>query len=163
MNRGSRIVAFGLGACLAWLSGCSQKSGGMCPFAAKCTLYERLGGEPAIAAVTDDFVARAAANPKVNVTRKGTGGKEWRDTPENVEHLKKKIVEFVANGTGGPQKYTGRDMKSVHAGMRITNAEFDAAAADLKASLDALKVPAQEQEELLAIVASTRKDIVELK
>ena len=61
---------------------------------------------------------------------------------------------------GGPQKYTGRSMKNVHAGMGITNAEFDALAGDLKASLDKFKVPTQEQQELLAIVGSTRADIV---
>ncbi|HEY7087497.1 MAG TPA: group 1 truncated hemoglobin [Tepidisphaeraceae bacterium] len=126
-------------------------------------LYDRLGGEPAIRAVVDDFVTRAAADPKVNFTRKGVPGREWDATPTNVEHLKKMLVEFIAVNTGGPQKYSGRDMRTTHKGMMITNAEFDAIAADLKASLDALKVPAQEQSELMAIVGTTRKDIVEVK
>lgn len=148
---------------MTWVvAGCSEQRGGMCPMGGKKSLYERLGGEKAISAVVDDFVGRAAGNPKVNVTRAGTGGKEWKDTEENVARLKKLLVEMVANAAGGPQKYTGRDMKTVHAGMRISNAESDAAAADLKASLEALKVPAKEQEELLAIVGSTRKDIVEV-
>ena len=126
------------------------------------TLYERLGGEPAIRAVIDDLVARLSANPKVNVTRKGTP-KEWKPTPENVAKLKKHFVDFVAVATGGPQSYTGRNMKELHAGMQITQAEFDAAAADLKATLDKLKVPAREQEELMRIVGSTAPDIVETK
>ena len=123
-------------------------------------LYERLGGEAAIKAVVDDFVARAAANPKVNITRKGTAN-EWKATPENVAHLKKMLVEFVGMATGGPQKYTGKSMKDVHKGMKITQDEFNASAGDLKATLDKFKVPAKEQEELLKIVGSTAPDIVE--
>jgi hemoglobin len=123
-------------------------------------LYDRLGGEPAIKAVVDDFVGRAAGDPKVNFTRKGTGA-EWQATPENVAHLKSKLVEFIAMASGGPVKYTGRDMKRAHAGMGITSAEFDALAADLKASLDKFNVPAKEQGELLGAVAGAKKDIVE--
>jgi hemoglobin len=124
------------------------------------TLYERLGGAAGVRAVVDDFVARAAANPAVNFTRKGTPA-EWKATPENVDKLKKALVDFIGSATGGPQKYTGKDMKSLHAGMKITQAEFDAAAADLKASLDKAKVPAKEQRELLKVVAGTAPDIVE--
>jgi hemoglobin len=127
------------------------------------SLYHRLGEEPAIRAVVDDFVARAASDPKVNFTRKGVPGAEWQATPENVEKLKVRLVQFIGQATGGPQKYAGKDMKTTHKGMKITNAEFDAAAADLKASLDTLKVPAQEQSELMAIVGGTRNDMVEIK
>jgi hemoglobin len=126
------------------------------------TLYERLGGEPAIRAVVDDFVARSAPDPQVNFTRKGTG-KEWNATPENVQKVKDGLVRFIAQVVGGPQNYEGRDMKNLHRGMKITNAEFNALAAHLKASLDKFKVPAQEQSELLTAVEGTRKDIVELK
>jgi hemoglobin len=90
-------------------------------------------------------------------------GAEWQATPENVEKLKVRLVQFIGQATGGPQKYAGKDMKTTHKGMKITNAEFDAAAADLKASLDKLKVPAQEQSELMAIVGGTRNDMVEIK
>jgi hemoglobin len=127
------------------------------------SLYDRLGGEPAVRAVVDDFVARASNDPKVNFTRKGVPGAEWQATPENVEKLKVRLVQFIGQATGGPQKYAGKDMKTTHKGMKITNAEFDAAAADLKASLDKLKVPAQEQSELMAIVGGTRNDMVEIK
>ena len=126
------------------------------------SLYERLGGEAAIKAVIDDFVGRAATNEKVNFFRKGTPA-EWKPTPEMVDHLKKMLVELVGMVTGGPQKYSGKDMKGVHKGMMITQAEFDALAGDLKATLDKFKVPAKEQEELLKIVASTAPDIVEKK
>jgi hemoglobin len=126
-------------------------------------LYERLGGTQAIQLVVDDFVARAASDPKVNFTRKGIPGAEWDPSPTNVEHLKKMLVEFIAQASGGPVKYTGKDMLATHKGMRITNAEFDAAAADLKMALDKYKVPPQEQSELLSAVEGTRKQIVEIK
>ena len=77
------------------------------------------------------------------------------------ETIRKLLVEQVSEATGGPVKYTGRDMKRAHAGMGITSAEFDALAADLKASLDKFNVPAKEQGELLGAVAGTKKDIVE--
>jgi hemoglobin len=124
------------------------------------SLYERLGGAAALQAVVDDFVARAATDPKVNFTRKGTAT-EWQATPENVAHLKKALVQLLTVTTGGPGKYEGRDMKSSHKGMGITNDEFGAIAADLKATLDKFKVPSKEQEELFKIVGSTASDIIE--
>lgn len=143
------------------ISGCQSAGKACCdsPAAGKKSLYERLGGEPALTAVVDDFVGRAAGDPKVNFTRKGTAA-EWPATPENVAHLKKMLVQFIAMATGGPQQYTGRDMKSAHAGMNISDAEFNALAADLAASLDKFKVPKAEKDELMAIAASTRGEIV---
>ena len=128
----------------------------------KQSLYTRLGGEPAIKAVVDDFVGRAASNPKVNFTRAGTPV-EWKATDENVAKLKKHLVQMVCAVSGGPQKYEGRDMKSSHAGMKITNAEFDAIAGDLIATLKKFNVPQAEIDELVGIVATTRSDIVEVK
>lgn len=124
------------------------------------SLYERLGGGPAITAVVDDFVGRAAADPKVNFTRKGTGH-EWSPSADDLARLKKHLVQFISMATGGPSTYEGRGMKPVHAGMGISEAEFNALAADLIASLDKFKVPEREKNELVAIVASTKKDIVE--
>lgn len=125
------------------------------------SLYDRLGGEPAITAVVDDFVNRAAGDPAVNFTRKGTP-KEWEASPENVTMLKKHLTQFVCSATGGPQVYEGKDMKTAHEGMLITAAEFGAIAADLKATLDQFGVPEQEQNELLAIVGTTQGTIVEV-
>ena len=129
---------------------------------AEKSLYERLGGGKAITAVVDDFVARAAKNPKVNFTRKGTDA-EWEASKQNVAVLKKHLVQFVSTATGGPKTYEGRDMKSAHKGMKIADAEFDALAGDLKATLEKFKVPQKEIKELLTIVGTTRKDIVEKK
>jgi hemoglobin len=126
------------------------------------SLWDRLGGEPAVKAVVDDFVMRTASNPKVNFTRKGTDA-EWDPSPANVERLKKHLVQLIGLVTGGPQKYEGRSMKAAHQGMKITDAEFDALAGDLKATLDKFNVPAKEQDELFKIIGSTRADIVEKK
>jgi hemoglobin len=124
---------------------------------AQKALWERLGGQPAVEAVIHDFVARAAGNPQVNFFRNGTVTLD----AAGVKNLELRLVELVSMTTGGPLKYNGRDMKSAHAGMMITDAEFDALAGDLIAVLHEYKVPQPEIDELVAIVASTRPDIVE--
>ena len=133
------------------------------PFAEQATmkksLYDRIGGEPALTKVVDEFVAKAAANPKVNFTRNGT----WKASDAAVKTLKMHLVAFLGNAFGGPQKYTGRSMKDAHKGMAITQAEFDALAADLRAVLEANKVPQQEVSEIMKIASSTAPDIVEKK
>ena len=141
------------------LGGCESMGSSKSSMMEKKPLYDRLGGEPAIRAVVDDFVGRAAGDPAVNFTRAGTGH-EWAATNANVKHLKEMLVQFIGMATGGPQKYMGKDMKSAHAGMMITEAQFNALAGDLKMSLDHLKVPMAERDELLAVVATTKKDIV---
>jgi hemoglobin len=134
----------------------------------KLTLFDRLGGEQGIAAIMEDFTARALQDPRVDWQRKSGkhGGlfarhdSSWNATPENVATLKKHLVQFLSLATGGPAKYDGREIKSVHAGMHISNPEFDAVLGDLKAALDKAQVPNKEQKELLAIVESTRPQIV---
>lgn len=115
------------------------------------SLYDRLGGKPAIAAVIDDFIGRVAQDDRIN----------QRFANADVPHLKAMLVEQVCAATGGPCTYTGRDMKSVHTGMGVSDAEFDALVGDLKHSLDQLKVGAREQGELLGALGSLRQDIVE--
>jgi hemoglobin len=123
------------------------------------SLWDRLGGEPAVRLVVDDFVARASTDPKVNFTRQGEPN-HWDPTPDNVAKLKQRLVEFISYASGGPLQYKGRDMKTVHTGMHISSAEFDAAAADLAAALDKYKVKDPERGELLKAVAGTKKDII---
>jgi hemoglobin len=135
----------------------------------KKSLFDRLGGEQGISAIVDDWISRAIADPRVNWERKGvkqggisfSRGKslEWNASPENVANMKKHIAQFITVATGGPAKYEGREMGEVHAGMRITNAEFDASVGDLKASLDKLGVATEVQKELLAIIESAREQV----
>jgi hemoglobin len=123
------------------------------------TLWDRLGGEAAVAKVVDDFTAAAAKDPKVDFTR---GGKYKLDEAA-VTHFKKGMIDFVSSATGGPLKYEGKNMKDLHKGMEITNEEFDAAAKHLKDALEKNGVKAEDAKAVLAAVDSTRKDIVEGK
>ena len=123
------------------------------------TLWDRLGGEPAVTAVVEEFVNTAAPDPKVNFTRKGTA-REWEASEANVKKLKRRLVEFISQNSGGPLKYQGRDMVSSHSGMNISNAEFDALAGHLVKALDKFKVPQKEKDELISIVASTKGQMV---
>lgn len=139
----------------------------------KLSLYARLGGQAGISNIVSDFSARALDDPRVNWAREGVkrGGFSlhhdqsvaWHPTPQNATQLKTHMVEFLALATGGPPKYTGKQIEAAHASMHISNPEFDAAVGDLKASLDKLQVPNLEQKELLAIVESTRPQIVTVR
>ena len=132
------------------------------------TLYERLGGAKILVALVDDMADRVIADPRVNFKRRDVttnmfGGEydAWEPTEENIERFKRRMVEFLSLASGGPAEYSGGEMKSVHDGMRITNNEFDAMIGDIKASMDKLGIPAAEQRDLLAIIETTRKQIVE--
>jgi hemoglobin len=124
------------------------------PPAGKTTasLYDRLGGKPAITAVIDEFVGNVGNDQRIN----------GRFATTDIPKLKGHLVDQVCGATGGPCTYTGRDMKTTHAGMRITNADFTAMVEDLVAALKTFKVPQSEQEELLGLLGSMKADIVEL-
>jgi hemoglobin len=135
----------------------------------KLTLFDRLGGERGIEDLVDDFIKRVMQDPRVNWQRKAVkrnflGQRKpssvWNPSADNIATLKKHFVQFLVLATGGPPRYEGKEIKSVHAGMRITNPEFDAALGDLKASLDRFQIPNKEQKELLAVIESTRPQIV---
>ena len=136
----------------------------------KMSLFERLGSEAGISNIVADFLPRVLEDPRVNWERKGVKSSAgifrrrhavaWNANTQNVVLLKKHMVQFLSLATGGPAHYDGKEMKTVHADMDISNPEFDAAIGDLKASLDKLQVPNKEQKELLAIVESTRPEIV---
>jgi hemoglobin len=122
----------------------------------KATLHDRLGGTYAIAAVCHDFLGRLLTNPVIGANPAVAAAGD----PARVPGLWFQLTAQVVDATGGPVKYKGRGMKDVHHGMNITDREWDAMAADFKATLDHFKVPAAEQAELFAIVGTTRKDIV---
>jgi hemoglobin len=117
------------------------------------TLYQRLGGREAIKGVVDDFVANVVADPRVNNRFKGL-------QPAAVAKLQTNIADQICDATGGPCAYLGKDMKAVHTGMGITEAEWNATVEDLVKSLNKFKVGAKEQQELLAILGPMKKDIV---
>ena len=119
---------------------------------AKQSLYDRLGGKSAITAVIDQFVANVANDKRIS----------GRFATTDIPKLKKNLVDQVCTASGGPCAYTGRDMKTTHAGMDITTADFNALVEDLVASLDKFKVPEAEKKELLGILGPMKKDIVEV-
>jgi hemoglobin len=119
------------------------------------SLYDRLGGEKAIAKVVDDLVANVMADESYRPALK----KHFKEG--DVAGLKKKLVDQIGEATGGPQKYTGKSMKEAHKGLGITDAEFDALVNDLVKALDANKVPKPEQDELLGMLRKMRPDVVE--
>jgi hemoglobin len=121
------------------------------------SLYERMGGETVIVKIVDDFVANVVADPDIKDRHK----KHFMEG--DVAGLKKKLVDQIGQATGGPQKYTGKNMRDAHQGLAITDKDFDALVADLTKALDNNHVGKPEQQELLNMLAPMRKDIVESK
>jgi len=124
--------------------------------AAKTSLYERLGGVYAIAAVVDDFIDRVMDDPRLNANPK-VDEAHHRVLPAGFKYL---VTEQVCWAAGGPQRYTGRSMRDSHAELDITAGEWDAFLDDLRQTFDRFGVPAAERSELLAIVDSTKAEIV---
>ena len=118
---------------------------------ARNSLYDRLGGKSSISAVVDQCVANVAADTRIN----------GRFAITDIRKLKGQLVDQVCMATGGPCTYSGRDMKTAHTGMKISNGDFRALLEDLVKALDMFKVPAQEKGELLGLLGPMKKDIVE--
>jgi hemoglobin len=160
------VTAVGLGFVFLGIVGCSKKDqqAGVDTTAsstaavaspdtsANRSLYDRLGGKSAITAVVDTFVARVAADARIN--------KKFART--NIPRVKTELVDQVCAQTGGPCTYTGRTMKDAHRGMKVTEGEFNALVEDLTAALNVFKVPAREQNELLTALGAMKNDIVEV-
>ena len=119
-------------------------------------LYERLGGQPAVAAVTSDFVDRILGDTRVN---------GWfahaASSPEATAAYKATLTDFVCQSTGGPCEYKGRDMTAAHKGRAVTSAAFDAVVEDLVATLAKFNVPQQEQDDLLQLLGGLKPAIVQ--
>lgn len=118
------------------------------------SLYQRLGGYDALAAVTDDFIGRMAADP-------GLGRFFVGLSDNSKKRVRQLVVDQLCEVSGGPCIYLGRDMKTVHTGLGITGADWDSAVKHLVATLDKFKVPAKEKDEVLAAISGLKKDIVE--
>jgi hemoglobin len=145
------LPSLALALSLATLLSASAQDGMM-----KKSLYERLGGYDAVAAVVDDFVGRLVADKQFE---RFFGG----HSTDSKKRIRQHIVDQFCAGAGGPCIYTGRTMKDSHVGLNISEAEWDASAKHLVASLDKFKVPEAEKKELLAFVTSLKADIVEKK
>jgi hemoglobin len=123
---------------------------------ADASLYERLGGQPAVRAVTGGLVDRILLDSRVN---------KWfahaASSPENAAAYKAKLYDFVCQATGGPCQYSGRDMVTAHKGRAVTSDAFDAVVQDLVSVLETLKVPEKEKGELLGLLGPLKTSIVQ--
>lgn len=120
------------------------------------SLFERLGGIYAIATVVDDFIDRVMDDPRLNANPK-VDEAHHKVPPAGFKYL---VTEMVGWATGGPQTYTGKSMADSHAHLDITEGEWTAFLDDLHQTFEKFQLPATERAELLAIVNSTKGDIV---
>ena len=118
------------------------------------SLYKRLGGYDAIAAVTDDFIGRMATDKALSRFFVG-------HSKESLGRIRQLVVDQLCAATGGPCIYIGRDMKSSHQGMGITEGDWNSAVGHLVATLDKFKVPEREKKEVLGALSGLKNDIVD--
>jgi hemoglobin len=124
------------------------------PYSASSTLYARLGGYDAIAAVADDLLPRLVSDPQL--------GRFWAHRgADGIRREKQLLINFLCASAGGPVYYTGRDMPTTHMGMRISNSDWQRFLGHLRATLDRVRVSEPERREVLAFVESTKAAIVE--
>jgi len=117
------------------------------------TLYERLGGYDAIAAVANDLLPRLQADSRLR--------RFWDHRGEDgVAREKQLLIDFLCSSAGGPMYYTGRDMKTSPKGMRIGEIDWSAFLVHVNATLDVFRVPQRERDEVVAFIQSTKPDIV---
>src|SRR3970040_1680453 len=147
--KGTRI----LGLTLAGVSTVvTRGAGAMMPGEPEPSLYKRLGGRDGIALVVDDFVANLVADARVNARVKGM------QVPALFK-LKPTLSDQICDATGGPCSYLGRDMKTTHAGMKVSDAEWNATVENLVKALDKRRVGAREKSELLGVLGPLKGDI----
>ncbi|MBI3357925.1 MAG: group 1 truncated hemoglobin [Nitrospirae bacterium] len=142
---------FVIGLFLLSVTGCNTMEPTSKSTMADKSLYDRLGGKPAITAVVEDFVGRVAADSRIN----------GKFATTDIPRLKMLLVEQICQASGGPCTYTGRSMKATHAGMGVSNADFDALVGELVTSLNKFKVPEREKNELLGALGPMKGDIIE--
>jgi hemoglobin len=150
------LIAFGI-ISLIGLSACSEPKKMEAPVAEVApapppSLYDRLGGKPAITAVVDDFVLNVAKDKRIN--------RYFRKA--HAPHFRMELVDQICQASGGPCQYTGKSMTETHKGMHVTDAAWSATVEDLRKSLDKNKVPEKEQGELIAILAPMKSEIVQV-
>lgn len=148
MQRRMLLAALGLWV-MAGAIGLAQTQAAQAP-----SLYKRVGGYDAIAAVTDDFIGRLASDKVLNRFLVGL-------SDGSKAHLRQMVVDQLCAATGGPCLYLGRDMKTVHKGLGITGNDWNLAVKHLVDTLEKFKVPQKEKDELLAAVSAMKADIVE--
>lgn len=122
--------------------------------AAERSLYERLGGYDGICAATDDLLARVQNDPQLKPY--------WRGTSKDVlRRGRQLVVDFMVSAAGGPAYYTGRDMTSSHAGMQISDSDWQVFMQHASAMLAHFNIPDRETGEVLGFLDSLKPEVVE--
>ena len=119
------------------------------------TLYERLGGYDAIAAVVDALMVRIKDDDKLRRFYDHRGA-------DGIAREQQLLVDFLCTSTGGPMVYTGRDLKPSHVGMRLDEEDWKRAMIQLRTTLDAFEVPEQEKGEVMSFHENLKSEIVEV-
>lgn len=119
------------------------------------SLYERLGGYDGITSFVNDLLPRLKADPQL--------GRFWQNRGDDgTEREKQLLIDFLCSSAGGPMYYTGRDMKLSHKGMKISESDWSIFFEHAGATMQALQVPKQECDEVVAFVSGLKTDIVEV-
>lgn len=119
------------------------------------SLFERLGGSSGIERIVDEVASRHLENPAIRARFR-----PYLEQAGAIDKLKTRLAHFLELGSGGPQRYAGRDMKSAHAGMNISATEYMAALDDIMAALGAVGVDEATRKDVLAIAWTLKADIV---
>jgi len=120
------------------------------PVAPAPGLYQAFGEQAGIRSLMDDFVQRLKADARI--------GQQFRDT--NPAQLAGSLTDQVCQLAGGPCTYKGPDMKTAHADMGITRADFNALVEVLQASMNAKGIPFARQNQMLALLAPMHRDVI---
>jgi hemoglobin len=120
------------------------------------SLYERLGGVNAIAMVVDRFSDQIVKNPKLNVN---PALKEWNVSGQ-LAGLKFMRTLWICQATGGPFRYTGRELGEAHKNLHLTSEEFDEVGAEIASALDHFNVPQREKQEILAAIVARKAEVI---
>lgn len=114
------------------------------------SVYKAFGGQKGLTALVEDFMSIVLSDARINHTF----------TEASIPRVKLMLVEQFCELTGGPCKYSGKDMRSSHATLNVTRAQFNALAEDLQIAMERANVPFREQNKLLAKLAPMQRDIV---
>ena len=122
-------------------------------------LWDALGGEQVLAKVVDRFVDLATTDPKVNYSRGG----RYPINDATLGFSKRAALQFISAATGGPYSYSGKTIREIHAGMNISDQEFDAITADFRRALEENGVTQELAQLAVGMVNATRSHIVEVR
>lgn len=118
------------------------------------SLYDRLGGYDGITGFTNNLLPRLQSDAQL--------GRFWENRgADGIAREKQLLIDYLCANAGGPVYYTGRDMKTSHVGMKISESDWSTFLGHAGATMEALQVPQQECDDVVAFVLSLKDDIVE--